>query len=63
MTKNIDVINTAVDFIIKAVIFAAGFSGRSRKRSLNRLAVMDVTEKDNEIIFLRDTDLLQFFNS
>jgi transposase InsO family protein len=55
MTKNIDVINTAVDFIIKAVIFAARFSGRARKRSLNRLAAMDVDEKDKEIIFLRDT--------
>lgn len=55
MTKNIDIINAAVELIIKAAIFAASFSGRVRKRSLKRLAAMDVNEKDKEILFLRDT--------
>jgi hypothetical protein len=55
MTQNIDIINVAVEFIIKAAILAARFSGRARKRSLKRLAAMDVNEKDKEIIFLRDT--------
>ena len=55
MTKNIDIINAAVELIIKAVIFAAGFSGRVRNRSLKRLAAMDVNEKDKEILFLSDT--------
>ena len=54
MTNNIDIINTAVALIIKAAIFAAGFSGRVRKRSLKRLAAMDLDSKDKEIIFLRD---------
>ena len=55
MSKNIDIINAAVELIIKAVIFAASFSGRVRKRSLKRLSAMAVNEKDKEIIFLRDT--------
>ncbi|MBC8472783.1 MAG: DDE-type integrase/transposase/recombinase [Planctomycetes bacterium] len=54
MTKNIDLINTAVEMILKAVIFAAQFSGRVRKRSLKRLSKMEVDEKDKEILFLRD---------
>jgi len=55
MTKNIDIINAAVELMIRAAILAASFSGRARKRSLKRLAAMGVTEKDKEIIFLRDT--------
>lgn len=55
MTKNIDIINAAVDLIIKAAILAARFSGRARKRSLKRLAAMDTNSKDKEIIFLHDT--------
>ncbi len=54
MTKNIDIINAAVAFIVKAAILAAGFSGRVRKRNLKRLAAMDIDSKDKEIIFLRD---------
>ena len=54
MTKNIDIINAAVALIIKAAILAARFSGRARKRSLKRLAKMDIDDKDKEIIFLRD---------
>ena len=55
MTKNIDIINAAVELIIKAAILAARFSGRIRKRSLKRLAEMAVDSKDKEIIFLHDT--------
>ena len=55
MTKNIEIVNAAVTLIIKAAILAAGFSGRVRKRNLERLSKMDANEKDKEIIFLRDT--------
>jgi len=54
MTKNIDIINAAVALIVKAAVLAAGFSGRARKRSLKRLAAMDVDEKDKEILLLRE---------
>jgi hypothetical protein len=54
MTKNLDIISAAVSLIIKAALLAARFSGRVRKRSLKRLAAMDVDTKDKEIIFLRD---------
>ena len=54
MTNNIEIINAAVTLIIKAAILAARFSGRTRKRSLKRLAKMDVDEKDKEILFLHD---------
>jgi len=54
MTKNLDIISTAISLIIKAALLAARFSGRVRKRSLKRLAAMDVDTKDKEIIFLRD---------
>ncbi len=55
MTKNIDTINAAVALIVKAAILAARFSGRARKRSLKRLAAMDIDDKDKEVIFLRDS--------
>ncbi len=54
MRKNVDVISAAVELIIKAAILAATFSGRARKRSLKRLAKMDIDTKDKEIIFLHD---------
>ncbi len=54
MGKNPDITNFAVSLIIKAVVIAARFSGRVRKRSLKRLAAMEVDTKDKEIIFLRD---------
>ena len=46
MNPNIEVISYTVSLIIKATIVAARFSGRIRKRSLKRLAVMDIDEKD-----------------
>ncbi len=48
MNKNLDIINLAVSIIIKAVVIAARFSGRVRKRSLKRLAAMEVDAKDKE---------------
>jgi hypothetical protein len=54
MSNNIDIINAAVELIIKAAVLAARFSGRVRKRSLKRLSKMDIDDKDKEIIFLRD---------
>ncbi len=54
MNKNLDIITYAVSLIIKAVIMAARFSGRVRKRSLKRLAAMDADTKDKEILFLKD---------
>ena len=54
MDKNHDTIAFAVSLIFKAVVIAAQFSGRVRKRSLKRLAAMDVGTKDKEILFLKD---------
>ncbi|MHC4147340.1 MAG: helix-turn-helix domain-containing protein, partial [Planctomycetota bacterium] len=54
MNKNLDVITLAVTLIIKAAIMAARFSARVRKRSLKRLAAMDIDEKDKENLFLND---------
>ncbi|MHC4539024.1 MAG: transposase family protein [Planctomycetota bacterium] len=54
MKKNLDITNFAVSLIIKAALIAARFSRRARKRSLRRLATMDINEKDKELLFLRD---------
>jgi transposase len=54
MFQNIEIVNIAMMLIVKASVLAARFSGRARKRSLKRLAVMDIDEKDKELIFLRD---------
>ena len=54
MDKNHDTIAFAVSLIFKAVIIAAQFSGRVRKRSLKRLAAMDADTRDKEILFLED---------
>ena len=54
MDKNPVITNFAVSLIIKTVVIAARFSGRVRKRSLKRLAAMEVDAKDKEILFLRD---------
>jgi hypothetical protein len=42
MSQNIEITNVAVRLIVKATVLAAGFSGRARKRSLKRLAGMDI---------------------
>ena len=54
MDKSNYTIAFAVSLILKAVIVAAQFSGRIRKRSLKRLADMDIDTKDKEILFLKD---------
>ena len=54
MSENLDVLNTAVSLLIKAALLAARFSGRVRKRSLRRLAAVDVDAKAKEILFLKD---------
>jgi transposase len=57
-------INYALSLIVKAVVIAAGFSGRIRKKSLKRLARMNVDEKDKEILLLRNkVEKLQIQNS
>jgi len=54
MSKNSEVISCAIALLIKSAIVAARFSGRIRKRSLKRLAALDIDEKDKEILFLKD---------
>jgi len=54
MAENLDVLNTAVSLLIKAALLAARFSGRVRKRSLRRLAAVDVDAKAKEVLFLKD---------
>ena len=46
MNQNIEAITGAVSLIFKAAIVVAKYSGRVRKRSLKRLATMNVDEKD-----------------
>ena len=52
--KHLDLINAAVSLIIKAAILAARWSGKARRRSLEKLAAMDTDAKDKELLFLRD---------
>jgi putative transposase len=54
MAENLDVLDTAVSLLIRAVLLAARFSGRVRRRSLKRLATMDADAKAREILFLKD---------
>ena len=54
MAENLDILNAAVSLLIRAALLAARFSGRVRRRSLKRLAAMDVDAKAKEITFLRD---------
>ncbi len=54
MDKKHDAIAFAASLIFKAVIIAAKYSGRVRKRSLKRLATRDADTKDKEMLFLKD---------
>jgi hypothetical protein len=45
MAENLDILNAAVALLIKATLVAARFSGRVRRRSLKRVAGMDVDAK------------------
>ena len=54
MAENLDILNTGVSLLIRAVLLAARFSGRVRRRSLKRLAAMDADSKAREVLFLKD---------
>ena len=54
MAENLDILNAAVSLLVRAVLLAARFSGRVRRRSLERLAAMDADAKAGEILFLKD---------
>jgi transposase InsO family protein len=54
MMTNLDIITAAVSLIIKAAVLAARWSGRARRRSLEKVAAMDADAKDKELLFLRD---------
>ena len=54
MAKNLEIITAAVSLITKAAILAAQWSGRARRRALEKLAAMDADAKDKELLFLRD---------
>jgi len=54
MAENLDVLNSTVSLFIRAVLLAARFSGRVRRRSLQRLAARDIDAKAKEILFLKD---------
>ena len=54
MAENLDVLNAAVSLLIRAALLAARFSGRVRRRSLQRLASRDVDTNAKEILFLKD---------
>jgi DNA invertase Pin-like site-specific DNA recombinase len=54
MAENLDALDTAVFLLIRAVLLAARFSGRVRRRSLKRLVAMDTDAKAKEILFLKD---------
>lgn len=57
MAENLDVLNTAVSLLIRAVLLAGRFLGRVRSRSLKRLAARDVDTNAREILFLKDRPL------
>jgi len=54
VADNLDILNTAVSLLIRAVLLAARFSGRVRQRNLKRLASRNVDAKTKEILFLKD---------
>ena len=54
VTENPDILNAAASLLVKAILLAARFSGRVRRRSLKRLAIMDTDAKAKEILFLKD---------
>jgi len=48
MPKNLDIITAAVSLIMKAAILAGQWSGRARRRGLEKLAATDADAKDRE---------------
>ena len=63
MAENLDLLNGAVSLLIKAVLLAARFSGRVRKRSLERLAAMDTNAKATRRTFTPPFTLVAFGGS
>jgi hypothetical protein len=53
MADNLDILNTAISPLIRAVLLAARFSGRLRQRYLGRLASGDIDAKATETLSLR----------
>jgi hypothetical protein len=53
VADNLDILNTAVSLLIRAVLLAARFSGRLRQRYLGRLASGDIDAKATETLSLR----------
>jgi hypothetical protein len=53
MAENLDILNTAVSLLVRAVLLAARFLGRVRRRSLKRLDSWDADVK--AIRFLRSS--------
>jgi len=54
MAENLDLLNVGVSLLIRAALLAARFSGRVRRRSLERLAAKDIDARAKEILFLKD---------
>ena len=54
MNKQTDVLVYAVSMILKAALLAAVWAGKSRKRGLKSISLLSISEKDKEILFLRD---------
>ena len=54
MTTNLDITKTAVSLVIKAALLSAQWSGKARRRGLEKLVAMDADAKDKELLFLRD---------
>ncbi len=54
MVEDLNILNTAVSVLIRAVLLAARFSGRVRQRYLRRLANGDIDARAKEIPFLKD---------
>jgi transposase-like protein len=54
MAENLEIRNIAVSLLIRAALLAARFSGRVRRRSLQRLVARDADAKAKEILSLKD---------
>jgi hypothetical protein len=55
MAEDLDILNMAVSFLIKAGLFAARFSGQVRRQSLKRLATAAGVPNTREVLPSGDT--------
>ena len=53
-TKHKKIFVYAVSMTMKAALLAAAWAGKSRKRGMESIAKMPISDKDKEILFLRD---------